>query len=409
MIDAWAVAADLLTFYNERLANEGFLRTAREEFSVRALAELVGYRPRPGVAASTPLAFLLDVNAAPVEIPAGARAQTVPGPGETAQTFETDAPLLARAEWSEMRPRLTRPPRITFYDALVRDRLWLKDPMLVIHPGEKILFIFDDKRLGQIVREVASATPDVVNTRQLLRLKPIPNLTVRDATELLREVKGTDLSGEYGKAMLEAVESFLLGGSLNELAMVLRASYNSDEYDDVIRDMAMRMAKLAEEIVARRPAVSEPVEGTSSPQQLYSSLERMPSRQPRGARDMEQSAKQLLGYLSDGPLQLAAAMSPAIAQQLHAAWSQMAAAEQAGELQSVHVLRITAGAFGGNVPPMAVRDEGGFTLTYPPRAPEDNRALHLDAVYDGIEGGSYAVLHAPVRAARYPREEEPDG
>ncbi|HEV7310296.1 hypothetical protein [Ensifer sp.] len=409
LVDAWAVAADLLTFYNERLANEGYLRTAREEFSVRALAELVAYRPRPGVAATVPLAFLLDANATPVEIPVGARAQTVPGPGETAQTFETDEPLLARAEWSEMRPRLTRPPRIGFYDALVRDRLWLSDAMLIVHPGEKILFVFDNKRLGQVVREVASAIPDVVNGRQLLHLKPIPNLTLTDAMELLRAVKAADLSAKERLAMLEAVESFLLGGSLKELAVVLLASYGGEEEDDDIRDMAMRMAKLALSIVGRRPEASGPVEGTSSAQQLYPQLERMPARQPRSARDMQQSAKALLGERSDGPLQLAAALSPAIGEQLHAAWSQMQAAEQAGELQSVHVLRVTAGAFGGNVPPMVQEEGHRFTLSYPPRAPEDNRALHLDAIYDGIKGGSYAVLHAPVRAARYPEEDEPHG
>ena len=30
LLDAWAVTGDVLTFYNERLANESYLRTARE-------------------------------------------------------------------------------------------------------------------------------------------------------------------------------------------------------------------------------------------------------------------------------------------------------------------------------------------------------------------------------------------
>ena len=50
-LDAWAVVADVLTFYQERIANEGFLRTATERRSVLELARLVGYEPRPGVAA----------------------------------------------------------------------------------------------------------------------------------------------------------------------------------------------------------------------------------------------------------------------------------------------------------------------------------------------------------------------
>ncbi|HWQ18765.1 MAG TPA: hypothetical protein VN455_03235, partial [Methanotrichaceae archaeon] len=34
LIDAWATVADVLTFYQERIANEGYLRTATERRSV---------------------------------------------------------------------------------------------------------------------------------------------------------------------------------------------------------------------------------------------------------------------------------------------------------------------------------------------------------------------------------------
>src|SRR5215212_4296870 len=47
LLDAWAVAADVLTFYQERIANEGYLRTAIERRSVLELARLVGYTLRP--------------------------------------------------------------------------------------------------------------------------------------------------------------------------------------------------------------------------------------------------------------------------------------------------------------------------------------------------------------------------
>src|SRR5215213_2150650 len=88
LLDAWAVVADVLTFYQERIANEGYLRTATERRSVLELARLVGYEPRPGVAASTYLAYLLDEGPEAL-IPAGAAARSVPGPGELPQTFET--------------------------------------------------------------------------------------------------------------------------------------------------------------------------------------------------------------------------------------------------------------------------------------------------------------------------------
>src|SRR5690349_21787632 len=60
LLDAWATVADVLTFYQERLANEAYLRTATEPLSVVHLAHTIGYERQPGVAASTSLAFTLE-------------------------------------------------------------------------------------------------------------------------------------------------------------------------------------------------------------------------------------------------------------------------------------------------------------------------------------------------------------
>ncbi|HXJ63087.1 MAG TPA: hypothetical protein VNN79_04980, partial [Actinomycetota bacterium] len=57
LLDAWATAADVLSFYQERIANEGFLRTATELRSVLELAREIGYELGPGVAADAYLAF----------------------------------------------------------------------------------------------------------------------------------------------------------------------------------------------------------------------------------------------------------------------------------------------------------------------------------------------------------------
>ena len=60
LIDSWAIVADIITFYQERIANEGFLRTARERRSLIEIGRMTGYELRPGVAASTFLAFDLE-------------------------------------------------------------------------------------------------------------------------------------------------------------------------------------------------------------------------------------------------------------------------------------------------------------------------------------------------------------
>ena len=101
MLDAWATVADVLTFYQERIANEGYLRTATERRSILELARLVGYNLRPGVSASVFLAFNLE-NGYDLTIDPGMRVQSLPGPGELPQSFETGEPLEARAAWNSL-------------------------------------------------------------------------------------------------------------------------------------------------------------------------------------------------------------------------------------------------------------------------------------------------------------------
>ena len=108
LLDAWATVADVLTFYQERIANEGYLRTANERRSIRELARLVGYEPRPGVAASVFLAFTLEDDV-DIEIPASTLARSIPGPEELPQPFETEEALPARTAWNALSARLTRP------------------------------------------------------------------------------------------------------------------------------------------------------------------------------------------------------------------------------------------------------------------------------------------------------------
>ncbi|WP_321930954.1 putative baseplate assembly protein [Paraburkholderia guartelaensis] len=113
LLDAWAVVGDVLTFYQERIANEGFLPTAIERRSLIELARLIGYRPRSGVAASVRLAFTVSAGFSGV-LPAGTRAQSVPsGSSATPQFYETSADLATRDTWNALAPRLSRPQVIT--------------------------------------------------------------------------------------------------------------------------------------------------------------------------------------------------------------------------------------------------------------------------------------------------------
>lgn len=105
LFDAWAAVLDVLTFYQERIGNEGYLRTATERRSVQSLARAIGYELRPGVAATTWLAFSLETApGAPLRarVEPWTRAQSIPAQDEQAQTFETLEPLEARAAWNAL-------------------------------------------------------------------------------------------------------------------------------------------------------------------------------------------------------------------------------------------------------------------------------------------------------------------
>src|SRR5205823_3432964 len=91
--------------YQERILNEGYLRTATELRSVVELGRLTGYEPRPGVAASVRLAFSVQ-DGFDGDIPAGTKVQSMPRPGKTAATFETSETIEGRSEWNLMKPRL---------------------------------------------------------------------------------------------------------------------------------------------------------------------------------------------------------------------------------------------------------------------------------------------------------------
>jgi Baseplate J-like protein len=146
LLDAFAVTADILTFYQERLANESYLRTAAQPRSVFELARLVGYVPSPGVAAGARLAFTLnDAPGAPdpVVIPAGTRVQSVPAPGQSPATFETGTDLTARIGYNAM-PAVTADP-VDWTG--VTTSLWLDGTSTGLNPGDAIVFI-DAGRTG---------------------------------------------------------------------------------------------------------------------------------------------------------------------------------------------------------------------------------------------------------------------
>ena len=140
LLDGWATLADVLTFYQERIANESWLRTATERDSILRLAQLIGYRLKPGVAAETPLCFLLDETpGAPTQVTlaVGTKVQSVPGADEKGQTFETIEEIEARTSWNTLRPQTFGPAQIVngiheLYLQGLDTKLQTGDPIVIL-------------------------------------------------------------------------------------------------------------------------------------------------------------------------------------------------------------------------------------------------------------------------------------
>jgi len=145
LVDATAMVLDVLTFYQERLANESHLRTAGQSRSLTELSRLIGYQPSPGVSASTYVAFTLrtapgqspDPSTPPITIPKGTQMQSVPVQGQPPQVFETFADIQAKADWCAL-PVLAAQPWVppgttnSIYFSGTTTQLQLGDSLLIL-------------------------------------------------------------------------------------------------------------------------------------------------------------------------------------------------------------------------------------------------------------------------------------
>ncbi|NVH74231.1 putative baseplate assembly protein [Paraburkholderia sp. JPY432] len=415
LLDAWSVAADVLTFYRDRLANEGYLRTATQEEALRSLAALVDYRPRPGVAASVQLAYTLDPSAAPVTIAAGAQVQSVPQAGEQMQTFETAADLDARTEWSQMTPRRTRVPGIDIVDALTRDSLKLADTALFVRPGERVLFLFGNAPLEQVVREVASAKVDMQNNWVALSLKPLSGMDASDPGAVANVKKllaiaqsfrarirqahsAAGLKAASGQPVLDtlaAMTSVMLGGSLRDAHRLMTAARKglSDAYGK-IADEAMAMMETISK--SRAPAPVRP--GSATVDAILAQVAQPPRPQLGSSRLMRRS---LVDELNQSDTQRGALLTNTSAQLgalLYHAWRALPSGDSPpSDASAVYLLRASASPYGASAPPKPHMVDARIAgVTEWPIAEEDRIYAHADTVVDGIAAGGFAIIDSPA-------------
>ncbi len=188
LTDAWSMVADILSFYQERILNESYLRTATERFSVSELARLVGYELRAGVAASSYICFTLEepqttfdaklptVNASnlyggslPVKIDKGVKIQSIPEKDELPQIFETASDIDARIEWNNIRPRQELPQEPVDENVIfikgTKNNIRKGDTLLLINNGTNTLktvhdiILFEDREVTRLNLKAVVITP----------------------------------------------------------------------------------------------------------------------------------------------------------------------------------------------------------------------------------------------------------
>ncbi|MFE2181946.1 putative baseplate assembly protein, partial [Streptomyces sp. NPDC059455] len=195
LLDAWAVLSDLLTFHSERIADEGYLRTAHDPRSLALLGRLVGHVPRPGVAADTHLAYTLDRDPRAedvlVTIPRGAISHSVPAASdEESQTFETSEDLTARWAWNELAVRRRRPALIGPDDLRRRSELLVSGTSLGLTVGDKLLFVFDTTpESGSAGRPLLSVARVTVDRDEDVTAIGLPQSAPPSLKELVDEVR----------------------------------------------------------------------------------------------------------------------------------------------------------------------------------------------------------------------------
>jgi len=394
LLDGWATIADVLSFYQERIANEGYLGTATERRSILELARLVGYALRPGVSASAYLAYTLDKpvaipplldKPAPepedplVTIPDGSRSQSVPGPGELPQSFETSEDLVARSAWNNLQVRLTRPQRIDGDTRVI----YLKG-LPNLKPGDPLLIIASPA----VVYRVETVTADPANDRTRVTFKPWSEagaalgLVARVAETVNRfsaaerfGVVPTSRSGRAVLAQLEQLQKLAAAGApaeemkstlVDEVLPKLREVHQAaivgrfTRVQPWVRDLVDALegalqGRSAGEIKTALPDVQSA--STIDLTAVLPALARPRSVPPQDSTELPRSVSTSLGNTTDAVPKLLGSLVPGVENVLYKAWKNVPVT--AAPASEAHLFRVRASVFGHNAPLEPTRNTAG--------------------------------------------------
>ncbi len=316
LLDAWATVADIIDFYQERIATESYLTTAIEPESVLALANLLGYRPRPGLAATCWLAYTLvpDPTDTAVLLPQHQLVQSVPGAGELPQTFETTEDLVARPSWNTLPIKNTTPLQIVD----TATQTYQTPPQLVV-----------------------SGTVPLLQPNDVLLITPTTSIQgTSDCVVGRVDHTSTDLTTNTMTVALQQQVS-------------PAAPQQDGAPDDVVRAMINLVKPL------KKPPSVPPTSQTD--------VKRDPAKIFPGAPTG--------GQLPDVSAKLLTALQPGLAKALYPALASSTIGEP--QVSSVQALGTTTAPFGVQIPPRAQFDSQGQPLTPEDWPLNDNQTVRI--------------------------------
>jgi len=392
ILDAWACLEDVLTFYDERIANEGYLRTATDRDALAGIAALVGYRPRPGVAASTFLAFEMD-QGHDARLDAGIRVRSVPKPGEESQTFESIEDLEAREAWNKLFPQTRRPQLIPFEEALTVETLWFAGQQTALSIGDAILLYYDEKPGHQVLRTVAeleNEQDDPVDGR------PGPSRTRVQLNHVDQRLLGVFehlLVGSDDADLAMMATHLALGAGVPELLWAIPKPTSGPDKFAEVRDALQKVLDEPEE-------ASAPRRSRLTPTQLFRTL---------AARTTAPGSR--LATSPSGPDERAARILSALngikPDHLFRAWRSTEADATPPPTAQLFAMRRVVGLFGHSAPPaishgepsplQVAFDENPNVLFLETRVPELAPGSHLVIrSFDVTEGPNEGAVIRPL-------------
>lgn len=373
LMDAWAVAGDVLTFYQERIANESWLRTATERRSILELARAIGYELDPGVAAETYLAFTVDdAEGAPgkARVAAGTQVLSVPSSqDEPPQTFETAEGLEARVEWNALRPRLAHPPTLTSGVS----HLYLEGTATGVKAGRPLLLLLGGTPVVRRAMAV-SPDPDAGHTRVDLAggtTEPSTTLSAHPAGEL-------DPDGEPLELTRANVDAHVVRKTWTESDLQAFLTTNGWDVDRVLAYVADLRAATFEDPERRLLAFRESLGFFGHNAPLFDSL---PDREDDGG----ETVRSLRAGAGAGPPEVVEALG-----------------EAEGVLGIDEAARPLSSAGSGKAWPVDWDRSGGFPIWKDSLtdgwydegdAPFD---VYLERPLEGLAGDTWAVFERPV-------------